>query len=349
MSNNFDLLKNLRKENEESKQYFNKFELKINKKQILIIIIAILMVSITICIYFNKTYGSSYYYIDSIFHPEKYSYNYFVSNIMIKDDMHNYEQNQDYDTIYLRLKKHRNKYSNQKNENAKIIQTNINELFDLYNAIGANDYKNIHKITLNKENIDKIRDKDVLQTIVLLNVVVPELEKQSEIFKSISDKNTVLKKTTKYFKTNDIKAEATIKDVSFFDFSTDDDYFKNIVKDSKNIDKSQKIKDLEKEAQNIKYDKNDTFRNMEKYENIMNKYSMIKFSYFQRQYIIDYKSNDGNKYNVKIKLAENGNREYWNYIVVFANNEQLSNLIRNFALEFMKNNLQNALGNLFNY
>lgn len=300
-----------------------------NKKIAIILIVALFI--IVLFGVFNNKFGSPFYYIDALLHPQKYSYNYFMANCTIQDDFARTDNSSDtvYNDLIKQYKKHKN------NEiNLKII----NSGFDVYYAILSNNYKNIKPVKLNEN-----WSKDILGTMSFVNIFVPKNESIVQIYKSIYEKQRIIKLVNRYFKNQDVKAKADIRNVKFYNPMYDDKYFINMVNDMQTVEQNQDVKEKAAAMNKLNPGKNSAAD----FVNATQSYMQALYLHFNHQYIIEYKGKNGNKYFVKVKPVPYGNIEHWNYMVEEANNEDLNELIGEFAQRMLKVYMKNKLSNFF--
>lgn len=298
-------------------------------KKVIISIIVIFLVGLFVIL--NNRFGSPFYYLDVLIHPQKYSYNYFMANCTIQDDFSKTDNNSD--TVYNDLMKQYKKNQNN-SKNLKII----NSGFDVYYAILSNNYKWIKPI-----KVDKNWSKDIQGTISFVDVFVPQNESKFDLYSSIYEKHRIIKVVDKYFEDRNIKAKTNIHNVKFYNPTYDDKYFINMVKDMKTIEQSDDVKEKIAEISKLNSEKSDA----DEFINATQSYMQTLYSHFKHQYIIKYKGKNGKSYFVKVKSVQYGNREHWNFYVESANDDELSELMGEFAQKMIKVYMKTMLNNLF--
>ena len=195
------------------------------QKYLISILIIVLLIPCTyfLCIY--NTYGNIYEYFDINYHPQKYSYNYFLSKSIWQ--MEEIDTLNGQMTLTAELQKIDKIHRQKNNEKSKVLIKYIDEYYDAQRAILSDDYKNINTLKM-KEQDFSLLGKESIFIPNIVNMFYPQIESkkvlQEELIKRKKIKNLIEK-----------KFDTKIEKILFADLTYDDPFFTDFFDENKQI------------------------------------------------------------------------------------------------------------------
>lgn len=263
--------------------------------------------------------------IDLIKNPEKYSFNYAISNGIIKEDYIVSKKIKKSETVYKDIKFIEKKYSS-KNDNKSLKLISItNKAFDLYNDIKLNNKINSNYYLLTNDELIFLYDneKKLQSAYVSLLLIYPQVEEIKILKQELKIRKELIKEIKKDLQDKNITAKINLENIEFetiapvyIDYKEIPHYindfrkiFRNILLnvDKKIVDKYGKkpleIEDVKTSKEAVQEYRNEFWNEVEKINPELRHRYMIKI----------YEKEDREKLHIyKAHRYKEGNRYYWN-------------------------------------